>query len=627
MTSESRIIAIAAPSADRGGHPRLVLGVTVILASMAIIFYHFLASQWTFAIRNPADWGHTLVIPFMAGYLAYLNRDNLRRIRFRTTWSGLCLIIVGIAWYVFCWVGPVGIRHHNLMGAGFGLTLFGVVLMFFGWSAMRFLLFPLAYLLVFGITISDRFMDIVTLRLQDFAAYGSWVGLKMVGYTVDLSGNTITIWQGAEPHPVNVAEACSGMRMLVAFMALGVFMAYTSLDRFWQRATLVLLAVPTALFVNILRVVTLGLLTLVDSNLAAGDFHSFIGLLWLVPALVIYFGIVWVLKRLVIEDGRDGAEPDARVAVDGRAPGEQTPVSAFTFDRRAMNAVIACSLTLVVCGIGFQWGVNVLNIHLMKRPVALRRPLTKIPRQLGAWKRVGEDVVLEEASEQELGTTHYLSRVYMRGNDRNAFIHLHIAYYTDQIDAVPHVPERCILAGGLASVGSPRHLPIAIDRTNWVEDPGPPNQRTGQPYHLVQAIDRWTRNAFTVRMPIPVDGDEIDLRTVVFQKTAEPDKRLIVGYFFVANGRATAHREKIRLLAFEKTDEYAYYAKVELAFRGRGEDLTDTFLELASDFLEPLLPELMRCLPDWSEVERGLYPRDESGAVSAQAPRERNRNS
>jgi exosortase/archaeosortase family protein len=88
----------------------------------------------------------------------------------------------------------------------------------------------------------------------------------------------------------------------MAFLALGVAMAWTGLPRMWQRATLIALALPTAIFVNVLRVMTLGLLSLIDSDLAAGDFHSFIGLLWLVPALMIYSGLMWILRKLVVEE-------------------------------------------------------------------------------------------------------------------------------------------------------------------------------------------------------------------------------------------------------------------------------------------------------------------------------------
>jgi exosortase len=123
--------------------------------------------------------------------------------------------------------------------------------------------------------------------------------------------------------PLNIAEACSGMRMLMAFMALGVAMAYTGFRRWWQRAALVLLGIPTAIAVNILRVTTLSVLILFDTDFAAGDFHTFIGLLWLVPAFLMYLGLMWVLRQIVIEEPAVAAAPQAGAAggPGGRGPG------------------------------------------------------------------------------------------------------------------------------------------------------------------------------------------------------------------------------------------------------------------------------------------------------------------
>ena len=130
-------------------------------------------------------------------------------------------------------------------------------------------------------------MEIVTFKLQDIASVGSYYGLSFLGLDVTRAGNTIEIFYNNETYPLNIAEACSGMRMLMAFLALGVAMAFTGLKYHWQRITLVVLALPTAVFVNILRVMTLGLLSIADSGFAAGDFHTFVGTVWLIPAFLI----------------------------------------------------------------------------------------------------------------------------------------------------------------------------------------------------------------------------------------------------------------------------------------------------------------------------------------------------
>jgi exosortase/archaeosortase family protein len=80
-----------------------------------------------------------------------------------------------------------------------------------------------------------------------------------------------------------------------------------SLPTIWQRVALVLMGVPVAVFVNVLRVATLGVLTLVNPEFAAGEFHHFIGLLWLVPAFLLYLLVLWILSNLVVTDTQEAA--------------------------------------------------------------------------------------------------------------------------------------------------------------------------------------------------------------------------------------------------------------------------------------------------------------------------------
>ncbi len=292
---------------EAGALRGLVVGGAIITTLLLWVFWEFLASQLAYAIRHQADWGHTLVIPLIAGYFIYLQRNKLLAAPFKTTWVGLLPVVMGVGWYVTCWLGPPTLRHHNLQGAGLSLTLFGLVLLFFGGRAMALLWFPLLYLCIFGQTISAKLMTYVTFPMQDITARGSWVFLNLIGVDTDRMGNILTVWDNGVPRPLNIAEACSGMRMLMAFMALGVAMAYTCLRRLWQQVVFVLLGIPTAIFVNILRVATLAVLSLFDTDFAACDFHTFIGLLWLVPAFLMYLGLLWILRHLVVEEPQDPA--------------------------------------------------------------------------------------------------------------------------------------------------------------------------------------------------------------------------------------------------------------------------------------------------------------------------------
>ena len=299
---------------------QVVIGASVIVALVLWLFWHFFVAQFRQAVEHQADWGHTLVIPFIAGYLVYFNRERLLAKPFKTRWSGLVLIVIGAGFYIFFWLGPMAVRHHNLQGAGLSLTLFGIALLFCGFRAMLYLSVPLLYLCVFGQTVSDKLMNLVTYPMQDITARGAHIFLNLIAIDTDRSGNILNIWHNGKSTPLNIAEACSGMRMLMAFMALGVAMAFTGLKHIWQQVALVALGIPTAIFVNILRVATLAILSMYNTDFAVGEFHSFIGLLWLVPAFLIYLGFMWILRNLV-----DDSDVPAERAMTANTVGTSIP--------------------------------------------------------------------------------------------------------------------------------------------------------------------------------------------------------------------------------------------------------------------------------------------------------------
>lgn len=296
---------------DASGQPRTVGEVfssPLILAASAICSLGFLGYFWPwfnrqhlFSWDRPEDWGHAYVIPLISGYLVWRQRERLAATVVTPFAAGLPVLALGMVGFLFF---TLNISNHMLQGACMLLALYGVVLTALGPAVARQVFLPIAFL-GFGITISERIMLALTFPLQLLASKGAWIllGLTLTpfGYSVELDGNTLELFDksGVLITPLNVAEACSGMRMLIAFFALAGAVSLLSLQAWWQRILLVMLAVPVALLMNIVRVAVLGVLTLVDPELAAGDAHTLIGTILLVPSLGLFMGVTWALKRVV----------------------------------------------------------------------------------------------------------------------------------------------------------------------------------------------------------------------------------------------------------------------------------------------------------------------------------------
>jgi exosortase len=276
--------------------------VGLLGAAFVWLFHHWLFVQFRHSATAVEDWGHAFLVPFISAYLIWLRKDALARVTPRASWLGLAPLVAGIGTYFLFVASPLP-GGHMVQGWAVILTLMGAAFVLLGRAAMHHLFLPLSYL-VFAVTISERVMIQLTFKLQLIASQGAYVVLSVVGaiagFSVDVAGNRIELLTRAgRVVPLNVAEACSGMRMVVAFFALAAAMALISCRFWWQRVVLMLLAAPVAILLNIGRVSVLGLLSLGNANLAQGQAHTFIGTVLLVPGLLLFMGIVWLLNRVV----------------------------------------------------------------------------------------------------------------------------------------------------------------------------------------------------------------------------------------------------------------------------------------------------------------------------------------
>lgn len=307
MSTTSTNPSVSAPSttSTAAARPRVLsVGSGLVAISFLWLFWRWFMRQGELSIAQMEDWGHALVIPLISGYMIWMVRDRIARAEVRVFWPAFIPLLVGIQAYAYT---LLMVSNHMLQGLSLVLTLGSVVLFLTGPAMLRHLFLPIAYL-VLMITVSKSIMIDITFKLQQIATQGSWVMLNLIGeplglFSVDISGNTLMIVTstGVE-HPLNVAEACSGMRMVVAFYALAGAVALLGCSQWWQRIALVLIAGPVAVFMNMIRVTVLGLLTLEDANLAAGDAHTLIGTLLLIPSLGVFLLVVWILNKIVGTD-------------------------------------------------------------------------------------------------------------------------------------------------------------------------------------------------------------------------------------------------------------------------------------------------------------------------------------
>ena len=144
--------------------------------------------------------------------------------------------------------------------------------------------------------------------LQELAAHSSIGLLKATGVHIESAGGTamnIISLQGNH-HPLQIVEACSGVRSLMAYLALAVALAYLNDRPVWHRVVYVASAVPIAILCNIVRVViTCTMFVLDKPSYGQGFMHEFTGILMLGPAALMFVLVGRALDRLYIEDDEE----------------------------------------------------------------------------------------------------------------------------------------------------------------------------------------------------------------------------------------------------------------------------------------------------------------------------------
>jgi hypothetical protein len=292
-------------------------------------------------------------------------------------------------------------------------------------------------------------------------------------------------------------------------------------------------------------------------------------------------------------------------------------------------AYLAAVGVLVAAAAGLSAYITFAGVHLTKLPIypEENRKLHQLPERAPArnpnWVQDGADQLMSKEEQDELGTDNFVTRWYVEQPPRDApddweprVFQLHMTYYTGLLDTVPHVPERCFTGAGMSIAGDRQIVPVPLDFSRLVPDPqlSPPDvdvmeARESKPDEVV-----WTARGVEVqnRFRLPENVEDLKLNVTPF--TADSGQQIYAGYFFIANGAVVPTADEVRLQSFTLTADYSYYLKVQ--FLAWDVESAEELAELAGAFLDDMFAEIMRCVPDWYDVERGLYP-PESASASA----------
>ena len=239
-------------------------------------------------------YSHGWIVPLFAGYLFWVRRpDRLVDAPPLERWIG----VAALALCMLLWIYSSYYDSQPLVRLSYVGSLLSILQIVGGTTMLRWAGPPVAFL-VFMFPLPSAIEHTVLLKLQRIAAMVSTWTLQALGAPALRDGNRIMIDQ----LPLDVADACSGLRMSTIFGAMSVALAIVIDRPWWDRLTILVMAIPIALVTNIIRITTTALLYMAfpESEAVRHYVHDWAGLAMMPVAM----GFMWlefeILSRITV---------------------------------------------------------------------------------------------------------------------------------------------------------------------------------------------------------------------------------------------------------------------------------------------------------------------------------------
>ncbi len=234
---------------------------------------------------NDEESSHLMLVPMVVAYLLWQRWGTVLNSPPRIGWIGPVLLGLGI----FVW--EYGYRYDFRVGDHIGavLVLAGTVACITG-DRFVLRLWPVFLVLAFLIPVPYTIRVAIAVPLQRANAAVAYEILSVAGLEILRYGSVLEL----NGQQIGVAEACNGMRSILAVLLVCYAMAFATQIRAWARLMLLLATPLIALSANIVRLLLTVLAYGFGSASTADTLHDLLG--WATIALS--FGFVWAVIAL-----------------------------------------------------------------------------------------------------------------------------------------------------------------------------------------------------------------------------------------------------------------------------------------------------------------------------------------
>ena len=269
--------------------PALLLSLATLILYQSVLVG--LVRQWS---ADP-NYSHGFLVPVLTGYLIWRKRNEMAA-------TPLCYSAMGTAFIAL----SLGLLFLGTLGAelflqriSLWLMIVGLFLYFLGWSRLRVVAFPIAFLL-FMIPLPAIIYNQVVFPLQLLTSHLATSCLHLTNAVpIAREGNLLVLPNST----LEITEACSGIRSLISLLAFSLGYGHLAETNLSMRILLGLAAIPLAIVSNAARlIITAVLVYYISPRAAEGLPHAMSSYVIVITAalllLVVHALLTWSQRRL-----------------------------------------------------------------------------------------------------------------------------------------------------------------------------------------------------------------------------------------------------------------------------------------------------------------------------------------
>jgi exosortase len=240
----------AAVASIRFASWEFLAAAAIVLATFVWMFWPTLVELAKIWEQEP-DYSHGFIVPPIALLLLWLRKERFPKSPRAPGWLGLSLLAGSLL------VAAVGQRFFLAPLAGWAMVIWvaGACWLLGGWRVFLWAS-PAILFLLFMVPLPFRIEQLMSWRLQWIATIASTWMLQAAGQPAIAEGNVVFLRE----HTLEVAQACSGLRMFMGIAALAFAFAVATRRPWWERLLILASVAPLAMFANSVRVAATGIL-------------------------------------------------------------------------------------------------------------------------------------------------------------------------------------------------------------------------------------------------------------------------------------------------------------------------------------------------------------------------------